>query len=200
MPSPVGHALGGVIAGWLVQRPAVRAGTSAVGIARSVADARPAGSPLRRQTALLATLGMAADADFLFGTHSTYSHSIGAVGVVFLVALVAGRRSAAQPIRTALAAAAAYGTHVLFDWLGSDTSLPIGIMALWPFSDGFHQSGLHVFDAISRRYWLPGFWAHNLLAVAREVLILVPVLLVVWRTRGNTARVDGKAKAAANVA
>lgn len=141
---------------------------------------------------LWATLGMAADADFLFGTHSTYTHSIGAVGVVFLVALVAGRRSAAQPIRTAVAAAAAYGTHVLFDWLGSDTSPPIGIMALWPFSDGFHQSGLYIFDAISRRYWLPGFWAHNLLAVAREALILVPVLFVAWRTRGDAERVDGK--------
>jgi hypothetical protein len=83
---------------------------------------------------------------------------------------------------------------VLFDWLGSDTSLPIGIMALWPLSDAYFQSDLHVFDAISRRYWLPGFWAHNARAVARELAILVPLLPVVWwlRVRVTPRRPPGR--------
>jgi hypothetical protein len=33
--------------------------------------------------------------------------------------------------------------------------------------------------AISRRYWLPEFWTYNLRALARELLILVPLLTLV---------------------
>ena len=36
--------------------------------------------------------------------------------------------------RLALATGLAYATHTLLDWLGTDASPPIGIMALWPFS------------------------------------------------------------------
>jgi hypothetical protein len=76
----------------------------------------------------------------------------------------------------------AYASHVLFDWMGNDTTPPIGIMALWPFTDAYYQSELYVFDAISRRYWLPNFWTHNLLAVVRELAIVAPVVaLVAWR-------------------
>ena len=46
---------------------------------------------------------------------------------------------------------------VLFDWLGSDDFPPLGVMALWPFSSDFLFANAYVFDAISRRYWLPGF-------------------------------------------
>src|SRR5262249_40103231 len=76
----------------------------------------------------------------------------------------------------AVGVAAAWSSHILLDWLGNDTSPPIGIMALWPFSDGYYQSSLLLFDAISRRYWLPQefIWG-NLRAVAKEVLILGPI-------------------------
>jgi hypothetical protein len=48
-------------------------------------------------------------------------------------------------------------------------------MALWPFRDGYYQSGVHLFGAISRRYWLPNefVWA-NLRAALKEVVILGP--------------------------
>jgi len=85
----------------------------------------------------------------------------------------------------ALAVAAAYGSHLLFDWLGSDTTPPIGIMALWPLSDAFFQSDVQLFMAISRRYWLANFWSHNLTAVAWEVGLLGPPTLVVWWWRSR---------------
>ena len=73
---------------------------------------------------------------------------------------------------------------MLFDWLGTDGVPPIGIMALWPWTDHFYQSDRHWFMAISRRYWLPTFWTHNLHAVAREVAWLgaIVVAVGVWRS------------------
>lgn len=85
--------------------------------------------------------------------------------------------------RLAVAVAAAYATHTLLDWLGTDTSAPIGIMALWPFSRNTYESPAHVFMAISRRYWLPAFWTDNLIALGRELLVLLPIAAVVMRAR-----------------
>lgn len=115
----------------------------------------------------------APDLDLLVGAHSMYTHSVGATLAVFAVALVwlgPGRW------RLALAIAAAWGSHILLDWLGSDTSPPIGIMALWPFSHDYYQSSLNLFDAVSRRYWLPDqFIVGNVKAAAKEVLIVGPI-------------------------
>ena len=171
MPSPVGHALGGLAAGWLV------AGATAVRAPANSGRLNPA-HPAVSRAALFCLLGIAPDLDLLVGAHSTYTHSLGAVVIVGLAALAVTR----QALLSA-ACAAAWGTHVLFDWLGADSSLPLGIMALWPFTNEFYQSPVTVFMAISRRYWLPGFYAHNTLAVARELLILSPLVWIVWRTR-----------------
>jgi hypothetical protein len=67
---------------------------------------------------------------------------------------------------------------VLFDWLGSDTTPPIGIMALWPISSEYYFANAFVFDAISRRSHLPGFLTHNITAVLREIAYLAPWLLL----------------------
>lgn len=163
MPSPVGHALGGALAGGVV--------AGALG-------------PWWRQAALLGLLGIAADLDFLLGLHSQYSHSVGAAVLVGLVVYVAsGGR-----FRWALAASLAYASHILLDWLGDDTTPPIGVMALWPFSEGFYQSDLHWFMAVFRSYWLPGFVGHNLTALARELVLLGPPAALVWWWRIRGAR------------
>ena len=172
MPSPVGHALGGLAAGWLTAGALSRNPPAGRRVARSMPDVRRA--------ALFMALGTAPDLDLLAGSHSTYTHSIGAVLIVGLAALALTR----QPLLSA-ACAAAWGSHVLFDWLGADSSLPLGIMALWPFTTDFYQSPITIFMAISRRYWRPGFYAHNTTAVARELLILVPIVWIVWRTRAD---------------
>ena len=129
--------------------------------------------------------GAAADVDLLFHAHSGPTHGLGAavlVGVVAWMVLglwpVGSRRA-----RLALGVSAAWATHTLLDWLGSDTSPPVGIMALWPVSSGYYESGLHIFLAISRRYWLPEFWTSNARALAHELVILVPVVAVVLWTR-----------------
>ena len=160
MPSPLGHGLAGVAAGWLIDPPGGN-GRGAV-----------------RYGALLAAVATAPDLDLLVGAHSGPSHGLGvalAAGVVaWLLSAVRGWKAGT---RFGCAIAAAYASHTLLDWLGSDTAPPIGIMALWPFSRDYYESRLHVFMAISRRYWLPEFWTYNVRAIARELLILVPAVL-----------------------
>lgn len=168
MPSPVGHLLGGIIAGC------------------SLAAERPR----PRQILLFGLLGAAPDLNLLVGLHSRYSHSLGAAVLVGLGAAAipwAHRRrwSSAGRMSFALACAAAYASHVLLDWLGTDSTHPVGIMALWPFSAAFFQSTRHWFDEISRHPDRPGFWSHNLLAVVREAVRLIPLALLVITIRAR---------------
>ena len=167
MPSPIGHALGALAAGF---GGAALTRTSSLG---------PTRSPWR-EAALFSAVGLLPDLDLLVGAHSQHTHSLGAVAVVLAVAWLAtgGRR-----FGLALAVALAYASHPLLDWLGQDGTPPYGVMLLWPLDHGFHHAGLDLFTGISRRYWLPGFLAHNLAAVLREVLILGPLALGAWLLR-----------------
>ena len=168
MPSPVGHALAGLASGWLIR------------------GNRIDGPDGRREAALFAGLGALADLDLLFGMHSGPTHGVGAA---LLAAAFAWSPWIPAPARAqltlAVACMLAYASHTLLDWLGSDTSPPIGIMALWPLSREYYESGLHVFVAVSRRIWQPEtFWMQNLTALMRELLILVPPLLLIgWFRR-----------------
>jgi LexA-binding, inner membrane-associated putative hydrolase len=165
--------LGGVIAGWLI---AGREG----GSTSTSAGHRPTRRRAWRQDGIFAAVGAAPDLDLLAGTHSTYTHSIGAAALTALAVLLWHR--GLQP-RLALACAAAVASHILLDWLGSDTTPPIGIMALWPFTREFYQSPFFVFMAITRRWWLPQFYTWNLVAALREVAILGPIAFVVGALR-----------------
>jgi LexA-binding, inner membrane-associated putative hydrolase len=165
--------LGGVIAGWLI---AGREG----GSTSTSAGHRPTRGRAWRQGGTFAVVGAAPDLDLLAGTHSTYTHSIGAAALTALAVLLWHRGR--QP-RLALACAAAVASHILLDWLGSDTTPPIGIMALWPFTREFYQSPFFVFMAITRRWWLPQFYTWNLVAALREVAILGPIAFVVGALR-----------------
>lgn len=170
MPSPVGHALGGLALGWLaagrgrIDRPVVAA-------------------------VLFAGLGAVPDVDILVeGTHRLYTHSVAAVALVAAAAaLIPGRPLGLSRGRFAAACALAYGSHLLLDWMGDDRSVPIGIRALWPFTDAYFQSSLRWFPPVERRYWLPGFWTANLRAIAWEMLVLAPVVGAAawWHTRGR---------------
>ena len=171
MPSPIAHAIAGVTAGWLVDPP-------------------PIGN--NRRILLYAGMGAAADLDLLFGAHSGPTHGLGAAIIVGIATwLVLKMRGSSLGARTACASAIAYATHTLLDWLGTDSSPPIGIMALWPFSRGYYESPWHVFMAISRRYWLPEFWTFNMYALGRELLILVPIALVVLTVRRRSSTPTG---------
>jgi hypothetical protein len=129
-----------------------------------------------------AVVAFVPDLDIVLGVHRGASHS--AAGVV--VAGVAGAAIAAAlrwpVLRTGVACALALASHVALDWLGHDTSIPIGIPALWPFSSRYFYSGLDLFWDVSRRYWIPReFIFGNLEALARELVVLGPfVALAFW--------------------
>lgn len=169
MPSPLGHALAGVAAGWLVARPAKEK------------QAR------LRQAAIFAALAVAPDLDLLVGRHSAETHSIGAAAIVATIAWWRHWPVATERWRVWLAVCLAWATHPLLDALGSDTSVPIGVMAFWPLSREYVQTGLDIFLPIYRRWMLPGFVSHNFVAMAREIVLLLPVTGLVWWMRSGRA-------------
>ncbi len=183
MPSPIGHAIAGVAAGWLVAGAPRLAPT----LSAKLTGTFPAQVPATfwRETSVFGALGALPDIDLLFGAHSGPTHSLGATAVVGLTALVLARSfGVGRAGRLAMACAAAYASHVLLDWLGSDTSPPLGVMALWPFSQAHFESDMHVFMAISRRYYQGWtFVAQNVRAVCLEMVILGPILVLVGRFR-----------------
>jgi membrane-bound metal-dependent hydrolase YbcI (DUF457 family) len=192
MPSPLGHALGGLTAGWLIAGAPVRA----------TRDRRPMlpWTSTWSGALVFAAIGMAPDLDFLAGMHRTYAHSLGAALIVTLAAMALTRPSTTDttyathaphtthPICTSrltigLVCGAAYASHILLDWLGTDGSPPIGVMALWPISSDYYESSLHLFMSTSRRYWLPGFWRENATAAAYEIGMLLPIAVAVYWLR-----------------
>ncbi len=175
MPSPLGHALAGAAAGLLVGGPG--------GL-----DRRP--STIWRRGGAFGILGALPDVDLVFRAHSGPTHSIGAAMILgAAVWLIARACSWREPLRLAIACMLAYGSHVLLDWLANDTTVPIGIMALWPFSREHFQSSIHLFMGISR-YYSQGwpFVAQNTLAIGRELAILTPVLAMVVALRVRRSR------------
>ena len=168
MPTPVGHALGALLL-TAPLRARYRLGGAAAIAAVSAAAAAP-------------------DLDLLIGRHSAETHSVGAAALTAVIAFGALRGRPRARVWTALLGAAVL-SHALLDWLGTDTSAPIGIMALWPFSREYYESDAHLFMAVSRRYWLPEFWVYNLGVLGRELLLLgIPVAAAEWWVRRRTWR------------
>jgi inner membrane protein len=163
-----------MIAGWLVEGP--RAAPPGGDESRRVAA-------LRRWTragATFAAIGMVPDVDLLVGLHSMYTHSVAAVAVAAALAWLARPERGA---RWALACAASLASHVVLDWLGTDTVSPIGVMALWPFSLDFYQSPLQVFPAVSRRFGQWSFVVQNAKAALFEIVVLGPIAALAGRGR-----------------
>jgi membrane-bound metal-dependent hydrolase YbcI (DUF457 family) len=124
---------------------------------------------------------VAPDLDFLWGRHNMETHSLGAAVLASMAVLLLTR---GHGLRLATIVGLAWSSHVLFDWLGSDTTPPLGVMALWPFSNAFYFADAFVFDAISRRTHLPNFWSHNVWAVVKEAALLAPgVAVAAWWTQ-----------------
>ena len=147
-----------------------------------------------------AALGIAPDLDLIVGAHRGPTHSVAAVALVAVATwLVVGRH--ARRGRWAIACAAAYGSHLLLDWFGLDTSAPLGIPALWPLSSAYSQAPWPIFLPVSRRIHQPDlFWLPNALAVARELLILVPIVMLAASRRRRMSRRLGSGAIAATIA
>jgi hypothetical protein len=162
MPSPIGHGLGGLAAGW------------------SAAPRRD-----RWVALLLAAVAVAPDLDLLVGTHRAASHSVGAAAIAGAVTWAVARR---DRWRWSAAVTLAWASHILLDWLGNDARPPIGIMALWPFTDAYYKASVEIFPGVSRRYWESRFWSANLHAALVELAVLGPIAAAVvwwWQRRGR---------------
>lgn len=190
MPTPIAHGLGAIAAASLVAAASSLVPGGAASRRRFEAAVARIGP--WRGLAGVAGLGMLPDVDLLLGMHRGVTHSLGAV---FLVGAVAGAITPTDRLPVALTAAAAFASHVLLDWLGTDPSPPHGIMAWWPWMTDFYLSEAQVFMRVCREYWMLECWQHNFLAACRELAILVPVttaaLLVARRSLGPGSRSGG---------
>lgn len=170
MPSPLGHSLAGLAAGWAVTPPA------------------QGRRPLVIQAALFMALGAAPDLDLLVGRHRYETHSIGAAVIAGAVAALMRWPVAPTRAQTFWAACAAWATHPLLDMLAPDHWPPIGVMAFWPFSRGFFITGLEWFLPIDRDWRSSAARWLDAQAAVREALILVPVVVFVWWIRTGRDR------------
>ena len=179
MPTPIGHALAGVAAAWLVDLVPGR---------RAWRTALPASPWYQRAgdgiTLICAALAVLPDVDLFFPRHRTATHSLSAVAFVALFA-AAMAANAARPIaRVALMCAGAYTTHLLLDWLATDAYPPAGIQALWPFSQSWYISGWNIFRQTARLHVMTRpVIMENIEAAVQEMAILGPLVLGVWLVR-----------------
>jgi hypothetical protein len=179
MPSPIGHALAGVAAAWTADLvPGHRAWRTAPDTASWY---RRAGNGL---TLACAALGAAPDLDLLFVDHRTVTHSVSAVLFVGLFAAALAANAGRPIARVSVMCAAAYGTHLLLDWLGTDNYPPQGIQALWPISYEWFISHTDVFRQTARQdVWSTASMLKNIRAIVQEVAILGPTLVALYLVR-----------------
>ena len=183
MPSPIGHALAGVAVAWTADLiPGNRAWRLVPG---NKSRYQRAGGGL---TFLCAGLAAAPDLDLIVaGTHRTATHSLFAVLVVGLLASVLAANARRPVARVALMCAAAYGSHLLLDWLGTDNYPPRGIELLWPISQEWYVSGIDVFRQTARlRIFTRGPMLTNARAILQEIAILGPTAAAIYLVRVKT--------------
>ena len=175
MPSPLGHAIAGLTV--------------------HVATAHDEDELLDlRRIGVVTLASLAPDVDFLFklfdgrNHHQQETHSIGFALLAALAAALAFRVvRLPSPLRSGIAVGLGWLSHVLLDYLNNDTHPPIGLLALWPFDDGYYKFPWPIFLDVGRS----PTWAtvrNNLLAAAWETLVLLPVLWLAWRLRGRRLR------------
>ena len=157
------------------------------------------GKPSRGQSLLCICMANAADLDFLPGAllgspalyHQGVTHSLGVALLVSLgVAGVCRLRDNPFTVMFCLSGMA-YLSHLAIDFLGPDTRPPHGIPLLWPISAEHFMSPVPIFLGVrhaasavtSTHEWLDGILQpHNLAAMAVEVALLLPfILLGQWR-------------------
>jgi inner membrane protein len=179
MATPVGHSLAGyLVFGW---------------------SAETQGPHKVRWLLLYICLANAADLDFLPGIllgrpsfyHQGVSHSLGFALVVSLAVAGVCRLWGKSFAAIFALSCTAYVSHLVIDFLGSDTRPPYGIPILWPMSGAYCISPVPVFWGVhhagsaagSMLEWLGAlFHPYNLGAIALEVVLLLPfVVLRLWR-------------------
>lgn len=183
MPSPVGHSLIGLaVAGALVLRPGSLASLGEQVVAQ------------RNRILLAVGFANAPDIDYVPGVlvgelnayHHLLTHSVGWVALLVLGAWLLWRAlSPAVGWREAALMAVASASHLVADVFTDDGRAPFGILALWPFHDGFIISPVSLFYRLQKHDWGEILQPSNFAAVGWEVLVCLPLLLIVlaafWR-------------------
>jgi membrane-bound metal-dependent hydrolase YbcI (DUF457 family) len=179
MPSPIGHVLAGAAAAWTADLiPGDRTGRTA---SPGASWYQRAGGGL---TLACCTLAAAPDLDLLVGAHRSFTHSVTAGVIAGLVGAIVASRMGRPVARVALMCAAAWGTHLLLDWLSADTFYPYGIQLFWPFSHAWFISGLNVFAQTERRHpFSAATMRLNAATAVREIVILLPIVVAIWLVR-----------------
>lgn len=154
--------------------------------ARDAADLR---AP--RRIAVVVGVALVPDVDLAFrlvdgrNHHNNETHSLGAAVLACAAALLIARLVGhARPLALALAVGAAWTSHVLLDYLNVDTNPPIGILALWPWSDAHYKFPWPLFLDIGRTLE----WEtvrKNAVAGAWEAATLGPMAWLAWRRRAK---------------
>jgi len=120
--------------------------------------ARPSGAHRPGLLAGAVVLANAADLDFVPGLlaadpellHRGITHTLGATLLVMLAAALAARVGGwrRDATRAATFAGAAYGTHLLLDYVTADVVPPHGARFLWPFSSAYYLAARPLFGEI----------------------------------------------------
>jgi membrane-bound metal-dependent hydrolase YbcI (DUF457 family) len=182
MPSPIGHALAGVLTAWIADIVPGRRAWRAASPTASWLDR--AGDGL---TLVCAALAAAPDIDLLFAGHRTVTHSVGAVVLVGAAVGVAAARAGRPTLRIACMCAAAYASHLLLDWMAVDQTFPRGLQALWPLSHRWYISGWNLFRPTERRrIFTSAVMTLNAVTIAQELALLAPFIVVAWLIRVKT--------------
>ncbi|HEY8370737.1 MAG TPA: metal-dependent hydrolase [Thermodesulfobacteriota bacterium] len=186
MPSPLGHALAGLV------------------LAAAVAP----GARIAPAAALAVAASLAPDLDFVPGLlvgdpgryHHGASHSVGAAAAAALLggALAAspfGRATGLAAVgagRAGLVCGLAVLAHVLLDALAVDTSPPYGVPLFWPLDGSYVMSPWTPFADIQREqsdvvtFFRTLASSHNVRAVLLEVALLGPLVLLAALARRRT--------------
>ena len=175
VPTPVGHALGGL---------AVFVGTQ--GIPK---DWTLLGATL--VAALLPDLDLAIGPFAGRSYHHYFTHSLGFTvlfaGIAYWTMRKMGR---VAPFRDAGVIATGYLSHIILDMLTKDMTPPFGVQLLWPFSDAFIISPVSIFSDVWRGSLAQLFGLHNWMAMVHEILVLLPAVGLLWWLRGRRAQLE----------
>jgi membrane-bound metal-dependent hydrolase YbcI (DUF457 family) len=129
--------------------------------------------------------GGLADADFFVAyftrnpvlQHHYFSHSIPFALLIGCIAypIVKWVLKINRPFRISVILTAIYGSHLFLDYFTQDSSAPIGIPLLWPFTQKHFMAPVEIFMSIHRGGLENLFGSHNMEAMIREFFIMAPL-------------------------
>jgi inner membrane protein len=176
MPTPIGHAIAGLVVNKLTRKSTVDLS----------------------EAALCIFMANAPDLDWIPGIltgrpalyHQGISHSFGISILGSLLVAAAFHLTGRSFKRAFLIGLLAYSSHLLLDFFGLDSREPIGIPLLWPLLDQTFNSPIALFlnvqhvpsDQSTVQDLINGLLSwHNLLTIVVEVAVVGPFLLLANR-------------------